>query len=237
METLVHAKPTKRCTWAGHVSKGLVLGTSPEHYICWRVAMEKHTLQEYPTRSFLKHKYLTNPAVIPADAILAAAADLASQIQGHNTHHLGRKQLHDLTNLQTIFTEAASTNAADAMILPDTQPADCRVAVAALRAEDAAGPKGNAVIKSSLRRRHALTTTSPPRAIPLPREMPHRPTEVPPLPRVETSHLPAKALTTAPCHRLPTTCAASRQEPPRRSKRPLSAASTAAQPTSAPPRH
>ena len=58
---------------------------------------------------------------------------------------------------------------------PDTQPADCRVAVAAPREEDAVGPQGNAVVESYLRWRHALTTTSPPRLIPLPRAMPHRP--------------------------------------------------------------
>ena len=54
-------------------------------------------------------------------------------------------------------------------------PADFCIAVAAPRAEDAAGPQGNAVVKSSLQRRHALTTTSPPRVIPLPRATPQRP--------------------------------------------------------------
>ena len=55
--------------------------------------------------------------------------------------HIGRKQIHDLTNLHTIFSNAATTNAADAPLLPDTLPDDCRVAVAALGAEDAAGPQ------------------------------------------------------------------------------------------------
>ena len=55
--------------------------------------------------------------------------------------HIGRKKIHDLTNLHTIFSDAATTNAADAPLLPDTLPADFRVAVAALGAEDAAGPQ------------------------------------------------------------------------------------------------
>ena len=77
--------------------------------------------------------------------------------------------------LHTIFADTAAINAADALLSPETQPADCRVAVAATRAEDAEGPQGNAVVESSLRRRHALNTPSPPRVIPLPRATPHRP--------------------------------------------------------------
>ena len=77
--------------------------------------------------------------------------------------------------LHTIFADAAATNASNAQPPPDTKPADFRVAVAAPRAEDAAGDQGNAVVESSLRRRHDLTTTSPPRVIPLLRSTPHRP--------------------------------------------------------------
>ena len=134
--------------------------------------MEKTHATRISNKVFFKHKYLTNPAVTPEDAILDAAADLTSQLQEHHTRHLGRRQLHDLTNLHTIFAAAAATNAADAPLSPGTQPADCRVA--APQAEDAVGPQGNAVVESSLPRRHALTTTSPPRVVPLPRATPHQ---------------------------------------------------------------
>ena len=77
--------------------------------------------------------------------------------------------------LHTIFANTANTNAADAPLPPDTQPADCHVAVSTPQAEDAAGTQGNSGVESSLRRRHALTMTSPPRVIPLPRATPHRP--------------------------------------------------------------
>ena len=59
---------------------------------------------------------------------------------------------------------------------------------------------------------------------------------MPPLEEGAKSHLPEQALNTAPRHSVPTALADSRREPPRRSQRPLSAASTAAQPTPAPPR-
>ena len=71
---------------------------------------------------FFKHKYLTNPTVTPADAILAAAADLASLLKGHHARHLGRDKLHDLTNLQAIFSDAAAHNAADHNPNPNPNP-------------------------------------------------------------------------------------------------------------------
>ena len=121
---------------------------------------------------YFKHKYLTNPAVTPADAILAAAADLASLLKGHHSRHLGRDKLQDLTNLQAIFADAATTNAADPNPEESAQ-ADC--CVDAPRAEEAAGPKKKAVVVSPLERRPALTTASPPRVIPLTREAHHLP--------------------------------------------------------------
>ena len=102
---------------------------------------EKNTRYKNIQQIFFKHKYLTNPAVTPADATLAAASNLASQLRKHHTRHLGRKQPHKLTNLNTIFADAAATNAADAPLLPDTQPADCCVAVAARRHKMRRGPK------------------------------------------------------------------------------------------------
>ena len=163
---------------------------------------------------FFKHKYFTNPAITPADAIDAAATDLASQLRGHHTRHLGREQLHDLTNLEAIFSDAAATNAADPNPNPnpnpnpESAPADCRVV--APRAEVAAGPKKKAVVASSFERRPALTTASPTSVIHLPRAAPHLPPEVPPRPRVERGHLPAQALESAPLHRVPPAPAALR---------------------------
>ncbi len=37
MEALVHNKPHKRRTYAKHCKKAFVLGTSPDHYRCWKL--------------------------------------------------------------------------------------------------------------------------------------------------------------------------------------------------------
>ena len=75
-----------------------------------------------------KHKYLTNPTISPADAILASDADMAAQLRGHHTRHLGTDQLRDLKNLHTIFAKGAATNASDAPTPKNTQTSDCVLA-------------------------------------------------------------------------------------------------------------
>ena len=76
--------------------------------------MDKTHATRISNTVFFKHKYLTHPAISPADSILASAADMVAQLHGHHTRHLGADQLRDLKNLHIIFADAAATNAADA---------------------------------------------------------------------------------------------------------------------------
>eukprot|EP00804_Cyclotella_cryptica_P013794 CCRYP_020502-RA/>CCRYP_020502-RA protein AED:0.43 eAED:-0.03 QI:0/-1/0/1/-1/1/1/0/273 len=92
VEALVHDKPTRSKTYAQHCSKGWVLGTSTQHYRCWKIwSTATHTTRIAAT-VFFKHKYLTNPSISPADALIAATANLAHAIQ-HNAkaQHIGVK--------------------------------------------------------------------------------------------------------------------------------------------------
>ena len=52
---------------------------------------------------FHKHKYISNPAVTPADAVIAAAGNLASLIKGKMPQHLQESPLSELTRLSAIF--------------------------------------------------------------------------------------------------------------------------------------
>ena len=90
----------------------------------------------------------------------------------------------------------------------------------------------DAVVALPYGSRPALNPASPPRVILLPRGTP---LQVPYFTRVERNHLPAQAPETAPRQRVPATPTASRQEPPRRSPRPLNASRTAEPPTTTPP--
>ena len=88
------------------------------------IAMYKTHATKISNTVFFKHKYLTNPTISPADAILAAAADLAAQLCGHHTRHLGAVQLRDLKNLHSIFADATTTNATNAPTPRNTQTSD-----------------------------------------------------------------------------------------------------------------
>ena len=107
MEAMVHDKPHKRQTFAEHCSKAYVLGTSTEHYRCWKF----WTISTQSTRisgtAFFKHKYLTNPGITPEDRIIAAATRLTNAIQGTTTTNIHTSTLQSLDNLQQIFHDAA----------------------------------------------------------------------------------------------------------------------------------
>eukprot|EP00804_Cyclotella_cryptica_P020425 CCRYP_014405-RA/>CCRYP_014405-RA protein AED:0.11 eAED:0.09 QI:0/-1/0/1/-1/1/1/0/940 len=108
MEALVHDKPHRRKTYAQHCSRGWIIGTSTEHYRCWKIWSPTTRSTRIAATVFFKHKYLTNPSVTPTDALIAAAANLAHIIK-HNAkaQHVGTKNLQDLQRLQQLFSDAA----------------------------------------------------------------------------------------------------------------------------------
>eukprot|EP00804_Cyclotella_cryptica_P019261 CCRYP_006150-RA/>CCRYP_006150-RA protein AED:0.40 eAED:0.40 QI:0/-1/0/1/-1/1/1/0/248 len=108
MEALVHDKPHRRKTYAQHCSRGWIIGTSTEHYRCWKIWSPTTRSTRIAATVFFKHKYLTNPSVTPTDALIAAAANLAHIIK-HNAkaQHVGTKNLLDLQRLQQLFSNAA----------------------------------------------------------------------------------------------------------------------------------
>eukprot|EP00804_Cyclotella_cryptica_P012914 CCRYP_002274-RA/>CCRYP_002274-RA protein AED:0.23 eAED:0.09 QI:0/0/0/1/0/0/2/0/1265 len=104
MEALVHDKPHRQKSFAQHCTKGFVLGTSPEHYRCWTVWTPASQSTCISATVFFKHKYITNPTVTPADAIIAATANLAHVLMSNTTAaHLNTTQLADLTRLHKII--------------------------------------------------------------------------------------------------------------------------------------
>jgi hypothetical protein len=111
MEALVHDKPSRRSSFAQHCTKGWVLGTSPEHYRCYKVWSNTSRATRISATVFFKHKYITNPTVTPADAIIAAAANLAHTLNNNiHAQHLNNSNLADLKRLQQILTAAATSH-------------------------------------------------------------------------------------------------------------------------------
>jgi hypothetical protein len=107
MEAMVHAKPHKRRTFAEHCRKAFVSGASTEHYQCWKFWMVSTWATRILGTAFFKHKYLTNPSVIPEDQIVVAAARFTKAIQGTTIANLCTSTLKSLGDLQSIFHKAA----------------------------------------------------------------------------------------------------------------------------------
>ena len=109
MESLVHEKPRRRRTFAEHCKKGYVLGTAFDHYRSWVIWMTDTRATRVSGTVFHKHKYITNPAVTPADAVIAAAGRLAAVIKGTLSNSMGTDALDELARLGAVFTNAAAT--------------------------------------------------------------------------------------------------------------------------------
>ncbi len=77
MEALAHDRPHKRRLFAQHCRKAFVLGTSTEHYQCWKFWLVTMRATRISGKAFFKHKYLTNPTVTPEVRVIEAAGVLA----------------------------------------------------------------------------------------------------------------------------------------------------------------
>ena len=123
MEALVHDKPHRRKSFAQHCTKGYVIGTSYEHYRCWKVWTPATRTTRISATVFFKHKYITNPSVTPADAIIAAAANLSHLLTNNlQAHHTNIVQNTDLTRLQ-ILTQPPSPSPQREQHAPQTRNA------------------------------------------------------------------------------------------------------------------
>ena len=79
-----HIKPAQRKTFEEHSSNGWYLQTSPKHYRCHIVFVKATKRKQITDTVFFKHKYLTQPTVTHAGAIVNAYHNLVKAIQGLN---------------------------------------------------------------------------------------------------------------------------------------------------------
>jgi len=77
-----HIKPGRQKTFGEHSEDGFYLKTSEEHYRTHGVFCKKTRVKRLADMVFFKHKYITQPAVTPADAIVNALTKLQDTIQG-----------------------------------------------------------------------------------------------------------------------------------------------------------
>ena len=103
METLVHNNPKKRRTFVEHCSKGWVLGNSFEHYCVWKMWMKTTRALHISATVFRKHKYISNPAVTPANHVLAVARNLADLLTTNVPNYFTNNSLTQIERLGPIL--------------------------------------------------------------------------------------------------------------------------------------
>jgi hypothetical protein len=77
-----HIKPGRRKTFGEHLEDGFYLKTSEEHYRTHVIFAKKTRAKRLTDTVFFKHKYITQPTITPADAIVNAYNKLWQAIQG-----------------------------------------------------------------------------------------------------------------------------------------------------------
>ena len=78
----IHVVPANRKTWETHTKSGFYLGPSWEHYRCHYVWVEDTRATRTGQTVFFRNKYITQPTVTAADALLQTGEDLFSALTG-----------------------------------------------------------------------------------------------------------------------------------------------------------
>ena len=119
----MHEAPTKRATWAENTVDGWYLQTSPEHYRCHVIYTKKTRSTRISDTVWFKHRYITQPAVTPADIIVKAITDLTQTLKGR-TNLEGIEQLETLQRLEQLLT---NTTPSDTNVMKAITNAELRV--------------------------------------------------------------------------------------------------------------
>jgi hypothetical protein len=69
-------------TWAPHIASGYYLVNLQEHYQCHKIYICDTSHSHVYDTVFFKHKYLTMPAITPANALIKASDKLVDAISG-----------------------------------------------------------------------------------------------------------------------------------------------------------
>jgi len=79
----VHVKPDNQRTWELHCESEFSVGTSMEHYRCYKVYISRTRAIRVSDQVHFQHKYITNPAISPKSHVVAAAQQLTIALKGN----------------------------------------------------------------------------------------------------------------------------------------------------------
>ncbi len=85
----------RRGMWAEHITNGCYIGTSNEHYQCYKIYVKKTRSVRISDTVFFKHKHITQPTLTQMDAIFKAINDLIHALKG-------RKNLKGIAQIEAL---------------------------------------------------------------------------------------------------------------------------------------
>ena len=96
-------KPNRRASWGEHAMDGWYIKILPEHYRCHEIFVK--TMRHTPISDTVsvKHNYITQLTVTPADAIVKALQNVKQAVLG-KANHRGTANLQALTQMTDTFT-------------------------------------------------------------------------------------------------------------------------------------
>ncbi len=101
----LHKQPDKQKTWGVKSKKGYYVGTSLKHYCYYNGYLpERRAIRGTDTATF-KHKYITSPTIMPADAIVHATKKLSAALRGNTLPPLAKNAKEHIDKLTNIFAQ------------------------------------------------------------------------------------------------------------------------------------
>jgi hypothetical protein len=99
----MHESTNRRRAWNVHSLNGWYLGTSDKHYWCYMIYCTKTRAERISDTVFFQHRYLMQPVVTPADAMIKAMGDLHGILK-KNSNNIGAEEMEVLKQLDTILS-------------------------------------------------------------------------------------------------------------------------------------
>ncbi len=110
----MHESTKQRKTWDVHSLNRWYIGTSDEHYCCHKIYCHKTRSERISDTVSFQHRYLTQPVVTPADAVIKTMGDLQSILKQHSNKGIVAemevfKQMDEYLNGKTCDTTLTPT--------------------------------------------------------------------------------------------------------------------------------
>jgi hypothetical protein len=93
----MHESTNRRRMWNVHSLNGWYLRTSDKRYRCYMIYCMKTRAKRISNTVFFQHRYLTQPVVTPADAMVKAMGDLHGALK-KNSNNIGAEEMEVLNS-------------------------------------------------------------------------------------------------------------------------------------------